>query len=362
MFVPAFVLATLIPGCGPSPDPGPADEIDLAFNLTPSTEPVATRGEPIFTDQPIFEHVPGRTGHHGASITAFADGGLLAAWYGYQGPHELEGSAIYLARRLPETEAWEPPALHIERPVGDGNPVLYREGDKVWLFQAVVPWRWSSSGIEMQISDDRGRTWSEPQSLGGPLGSNTRFPPIRLTDGTLLLPAYDDLFQQSLFFSSTDGSAWELSARVATAAPHQNIQPSVVQLDGGRLVAVMRNTGAGWLWVTASDDGGSTWSAPIDSGFRNPGSPAALMRTATGRLVLVFNDSPAERTPLTAALSDDEGRTWPHRRVLAEDDRGVSYPGVAETPDGSIHVVYSLGREHIRHATVNEAWITGDGS
>ena len=351
-----LALTIAIGGCGGLLTfPAPAD-LELLFNVT-AGEPIAVAGEPTFSEQAVFDEIPGKVGSHAPTITAFEDGELFAAWYSYEGPHELDGSAIYTARRLAGEEAWQAPVLHIDRPAGDGNPVLYSEADNVWLFQAVVPLLWSTSHIEVQMSSDRGREFSDPVPIAGPVGSNIRFPPIRTAAGTLLLPAYDDLWQRCLFFTSPDGSYWTLTSAVYCPPPFNCIQPSVVRLDDGRLLAVMRNTGGQWLWVMASDDDGNSWSPPMDSGFANPDSPAALLTLTSGNLGLVYNDSSTERRPLSVALSDDEGLSWPSRRILADGDSNFSYPAAVQTPDGLIHVVYSHGRQTIQHVTLNEAWI-----
>lgn len=352
----------LFAGCGVFTSSPVADDLILAFNVATARQAVEVPGEPLFVEQAVFEALPGKAGHHAPGLAAFADGELLAVWYAYDGPHELEGSAIYMARRSAGASEWSEPVLHIDRPQGDGNPVLYAEGDRVWLFQAVVPALWSTADIEMQRSDDRGRSWTTPVVLSGMLGSNVRFPPLRTAEGTLLLPAYDDLLHRSLFFESQDGDAWELRSAIACGAPDHCIQPSVVRLADGRLLAVMRNSGGGWLWVTASDDDGRRWSVPQDGGFPNPASPAALSMLASGNLLLVFNDGSAGRNRLSVALSGDEGTTWPHRRVLVEGDSSYSYPSVAQTPDGLIHMLYSNGRETIQHVTLNEAWVVDDTS
>jgi sialidase-1 len=65
---------------------------------------------------------------------------------------------------------------------------------------------------------------------------------------------------------------------------------------------------------------------------KSPESPATLRRIpATGDLLLVWNpgiaagaDHGGRRTPLVAAVSQDEGRTWGPQRVL-EDDKEQSY-------------------------------------
>jgi len=188
-----------------------------------------------------------------------------------------------------------------------------------------------------------------------------RFPPVRTAAGTLLLPAYDDLLQRSLLFASVDGDCWTLRSTIETNLTARNIQPSLTQLGDKRLLAVMRNVGGDWLWATASEDDGAHWAAPIDSGFPNPSSPAALLRLASGNLVLVFNDSRNARRPLSIAISGDEARSWPHRRVLVDGAGAYSYPAATQTPDGLIHIVYSHDRETIGHLVFNEAWIA-DGA
>jgi predicted neuraminidase len=347
------LVVLLAGGC-----PGPLANITIQFNVGGDPTPVASNGEAVFVSTVIFDSIPGKVGSHAPTITAFPDGELLVAWYSYAGPGELAGSAIYLSRRLPGAD-WEPPVLHVDRPEGDGNPVLYSEGDTVWLFQAVVPGGWSTARIEFQQSADRGRTWSAPRGIDGPLGSNVRYPPVRLADRTLLLPAYDDLLTRALFFESSEGDRWSLRSILTTARPHQCLQPALVALRDGRLLAVMRNSGRGWLWVTASDDGGRTWAPAADSGFPNPASAADFLRLASGNLVLVYNDSDTVRRPLSVAISGDEGRTWHRPRVLVDGDGDYAYPAAAQTPDGLIQVVYSHNREHIGHVVLNEAWIVG---
>jgi predicted neuraminidase len=347
-------------GCVPWGAP-PTDRTRLPFNLDGPPTAVVASGDPVFRTEPVFDRIPGKLGSHAPTITAFPGGELLAAWYSYSGPGELDGSAIYTAGWRPDAGGWEPPQLHIDRPEGHGNPVLYSAGDDAWLFQAVVPGGWSTAHIEVQRSADRGRTWSVPRVIAGPLGSNVRFPPVRLSDGTLLLPAYDDLLQRSLFFASADGENWTLRSVIATAGPHRSIQPSVAVLEGGRLLSVMRNTGGGWLWVTASDDDGRGWTEPADSGFPNPASPAALLRLTSGDLVLVYNDSNALRRPLSIAVSGDDGATWHPPRVLVDGDGAYAYPSAVQTPDGLIHVVYSHDREWIGYIALNEAWLVRAG-
>jgi predicted neuraminidase len=171
-----------------------------------------------------------------------------------------------------------------------------------------------------------------------------------------LLPAYDDLLSRNLFYLSEDGHRWSVLNAVPTVPA--TIQASVVTLPGGRLLAALRNREFGDLLVIASDDQGDSWSSPTGSGFPSPDSGAALCRLASGNLLLVYNDSPSDRVRLTAALSADEGLSWPCRCRLTGEEEVCSYPAAAQAPDGLVHIVFSVGRERIDHIACNEAWLT----
>lgn len=312
---------------------------------------------PFFRRDVVVADIPGKVGHHAPTIVAFDDGELLAAWYSYDGPHELQGAAIYAARRPAGRDEWGAPFVLRDTVVGDGNPVLYAEGEAVWLFCAAAPLGWSSAHVDALRSADRGRTWSAARTLDGPPGTNVRFPPVRLGDGTLVLPAYDDLLQRSLFFASADGERWALRSIIAEPPQQQAIQPSIASGADGALLAVMRNRGKGELWASSSDDGGRSWSRARASGFPSPDSPAALARLASGRLLIVFNDDATERRRLSAALSADDGASWSRPRVLVDDAGEIAYPGVAGEASGAIHVVYSHDRRWIGDVEMNEAWL-----
>ncbi len=337
----------------------------IEFNVAEPLALPATIAPEVLSADAVFESIPGKLGSHAPAIVAFPDGELLSAWYAYTGPEELDGADIYVSHRPAAVDGaaagtWTPPALLIDQAEAVGNPVLYSEGQRVWLFYAVVPAGWSTARVEFRCSADAGQNWSAPRSIPGPLGTNGRSPPLRLTSGELLLPAYDDLLQRALFFASADGDEWSLQAVVATAAPYRCIQPSIAELADGRVLAVMRNTGAGWLWVTASDDAGESWLAPRSAGFPNPASPAALARLADGSLLLVFNDSDSQRRPLSATLSVDCGRTWSLPRVLVDGDGEFAYPAVGQSADGVVHVLYSHDRAFIGHVRVSMAGVAAE--
>jgi predicted neuraminidase len=142
------------------------------------------------------------------------------------------------------------------------------------------------------------------------------------------------------------------------------LQPAVVELEPGRLLALCRRGGDyepgddGNVVRTESMDGGRTWSAGVETEFANPNAAVELIKLRNGHLLFLYNDSQVERTPLRAAISTDGGRTWPHQRNLAEGPGSFSYPTAVQTRDNRIHVMFTSDeRTVIRHAVFPESAI-----
>ena len=135
-------------------------------------------------------------------------------------------------------------------------------------------------------------------------------------------------------------------------------QPAVVQLSDDSVLAFFRSTQAkGIIMKSVSTDGGLVWSNPEPTEFPNPEAAISLERLRNGNLVLVYNNSPKNRFPLSVAMSADDGKTWPWKRDIETDPFDFSYPCVMQSSDGLIHVSYTYKRINIKYATFNEAWI-----
>jgi sialidase-1 len=149
---------------------------------------------------------------------------------------------------------------------------------------------------------------------------------------------------------SDDGFAtWRKGAEV-TAPGRGAHEPTIVERRDGSLLCFLRTTTTR-LWRTESIDGGRTWSKPEATDFEAPDSEALLTRIpASGDLLLVWNNVASEsnwpRTPLTAAISSDEGETW--RTVGNLEDRpgfDAAYPAVYFHQDEAILTWYSRDNE-----------------
>ena len=315
--------------------------------------------KPHFKSTLIFDKVEGYPSCHAATIVELPNGDLLVAWYA----GEEEGAkdvAILSSRRQRGSEKWGAPKVLVDMPnKPEGNPVLWCDPKgTVWLFYVTMQGDgWTTCNIKYVMSKDNGETWSEPLFLREELGWMTGTKPLVLKNGEVLLPLYDEVNVSSVFMISGDGGKSWLKTGPIKSNPG-NIQPSVVQLKDGSLLCYMRTWVAGKMWQSSSRDNGRTWSKATQHDLPNSGSRLDMVKLDTGDLVLIFNNTPRGRTPLSAALSADEGKTWPFIKDLETERGEFSYPAVIQTRDNLIHVVYTYRRTHIKHAEFNTLWLT----
>lgn len=221
----------------------------------------------------------------------------------------------------------------------------------------------------VRFSTDEAETWSAPTPIipDGETGyyvlNNDRV--VQLSNGRLLAPLalhrrpdwekIDWDGEVGVYFSDDEGATWSRSenwkkAYDATGKRVTTQEPGVVELKDGRVLMFIR-TRSGELYRSHSSDQGRTWSDPESMGVASPESPASIERMPNGGpLVMVWNDHsalpPAERkarTPLSLALSRDEGKTWSEGRVLEGDPKGWYCYTAMEFTDDALFLAYVAG-------------------
>jgi len=297
----------------------------------------------------IFEKLPGRPSSHCATLTEALDGSVLAVWYA--GSREGAPDVALVAAQY-EQGRWSPPRVVLDTPgLPDGNPTLWTGPDgTIWLFHVVIHGRgWDSVLPYYRKSQDGGLTWTDCGLFERREGLMFRCRPVTLRSGRVVLPAYDEKTWSGVCYLSDDqGQSWRPSAPMV--APRGCIQPAVVELNDGSLLAYLRTGGdGGCVWRSVSVDGGETWSACEDTGLPNPNSGIDLIRCASGRLVLAFNPQQRGRDRLAVGRSDDEGATWQQEVVEEATGAEFSYPALLQTRDGRVHLLYTYRRESIKH-------------
>lgn len=200
----------------------------------------------------------------------------------------------------------------------------------------------------VRFSSDEAATWSDPTRIipdsetGYHVMNNDRV--LQLADGRLLAPLAlhhrpdwekpDWNGEVGVYYSDDRGATWTRSPewRQAHDPMGKRIaaqEPGLVELSHGRVLMHIR-TGAGELYQSHSADRGVTWTPPAPMGIASPQSPATIERIpGSGALVMIWNDHSslpvAERklrTPLSLALSKDEGKTWSPAEILEPDPKG----------------------------------------
>ena len=203
------------------------------------------------------------------------------------------------------------------------------------------------------------------------MGWQTKNKPFILNGQRLIVPFYSDGLSCSLFAITDDwGKNWQFSNPVIGGI---GIQPTIAIKKDGTLVAYLRDNGPPpkRIQYTESKDKGLTWSIARDTDLPNPGAGFDMVTLKNGDWLLVFNNTEDGRYNLTAALSDDEGKTWKWQKNLENDLRGEKatsshYPAVIEGSDGTIHTVYSFHRKDrvpgktIKYVSFTIDWLKGN--
>jgi len=235
----------------------------------------------------------------------------------------------------------------------------------------------------LRVSHDEGKTFGEPARVTDRPGyhvlNNDRV--TVLSGGRIVVPVAStaDVFKENTFvcwahLSDDGGATWRRSRNGVPYGGRGAMEPEVVEQAGGVLLMHIR-TQLGHIAVSESADGGETWGEPRGWGVRAPEAPSTLRRIpSTGDLLLVWNDTFREgeghggrRTPLTAAVSRDGGKTWSHRRDVETDGtKTYAYTSVLFDRGRALLTYYvrdeADGRISSRFRSVPIGWFYGGAS
>lgn len=362
------------------------------------------------SSEPFFRH------NHQPAITWCDNGDLLAAWF--SADEENGRGMVVLASRLRAgSDQWEEASLFFKVP--DRNMTglaLFNDGEgRLYHLNGVeAAGDWQNLAMALRVSTDNGATWSAPRLIAPEHTKRHQIiaGTIRTREGWLIQacdagPGSHD--GAAIHISKDGGATWHDPWDGAplpdfheggSGSTIAGIHAGVVQLADGSLMALARGNsiedeqGRLRMPMSLSKDGGKTWEyhasefPPIDGGQR-----LVFTRLKEGPLLLIsFTDHPL-RTPenergmlfpdragnnyrgygLYAALSFDEGKTWPVRKLLTDGETRFlnggawtrfflmnqthaeprGYMAATQTPDGMIHLVSS--RLYYRF---NLAWLT----
>jgi predicted neuraminidase len=182
--------------------------------------------------------------------------------------------------------------------------------------------------------------------------------PLIRSDGVLVLPLSNENFNVAVMAMTTDGgNSWTYTDPVPEAGV---TQPTLVEHADKSITAYFRNSGPEHrIKRSDSTNGGRTWSPLEVTPLLHPGGGIEVLRLASGKLLMIYNDKEEKpRDQLAVSLSADGGKTWPWTRHLEDTPGGrFDYPSIIQARDGTLHATYSYYLKTIKHAHFNEAWI-----
>lgn len=327
----------------------------------------------------IYDEIPGAPSAHASSVILLPNGELFAVWFAGTGEKHPD-VAIYGSHCTPERTdlggdynlTWDDPVVVADTiDKSEGNPVLYMcpNGTLVLFYLTLRPTGplfpdgsgpileagWSLAKIKMKSSNDYGYTWSEPKFLRDDYFWVLRDHPLLTTDDHVLLPFYREAMQyQSFFYRNPDpnlGGEWRVTGRLRT--PHGCLQPSIVQLDNGRILCLMR-TSDDRIYRSHSDDGGYTWTRAVAMRFPNPNSHLTMQKLNDGRILILCNPHTYSRGTLSLIVGDPTGEHWSEPMWLFNNQgMSFSYPSMALLPDNTIVCTFSQNKGLIGYARFN---------
>mgnify|MGYP000178729678 FL=1 len=276
---------------------------------------------------------------HASTLLKIGPDRFLAAWFG--GTKEGNGDvAIWFTRG--NEEHFEEPKILAQSEEAHWNPVLFRVDEKKIIIFYKVGNEISKWRTMYRVSEDNGETFGEEKELvPGDQGGRgpVRNKPIRLKSGRILAPGSTEqgIWKAFVDRSDDDGKTWNKSQEVAISQLEYKsgertvgkddssipvseqsfygrgvIQPTLWESIPDQVHMLLRST-EGMIYRSDSKDGGNTWTEAYATELPNNNSGIDMIRSEDGKLFLVYNPvgvNWGDRTPISLAVSKDDGKTW----------------------------------------------------
>jgi len=361
---------------------------------------------PLDAFGPLYPHH-----NHDPGIVECPNGDLLVVWYSCIRETTKELSLAASRLRF-GSQQWDEASLFWDAPDrNDHAPAIWFDGkETMYHFTGLSALdTWGGLALVMRTSNDSGATWSKARIIN-PEHCDRNQPSesvIRAQNGCILLPSDVGLWGTTIHISCNEGKTWTEVTKDAelpvfeagrTGGWIAGIHAGYVQLKTGELLAFGRgNNINGKMPKSVSSDMGKTWVyGETDFPILSRGQRLTIKRLKQGPIMLVSFTDPiylvdkGERSltgilfknaegrdyrgyGMFAALSFDEGKTWPVKKLLTPggparevngggnthmflmDDTHAEpegYLASVQSSDGLIHLITSK-----QHYTFNLAWL-----
>lgn len=309
---------------------------------------IKTVENPSFTKETVFKLEPGQDNPRNSEgdFVTLKSGRILFVYSHYTGTSSDDHATAFLASRFSDDngKTWSQKDELVVAQEGKMNvmsvSLLRLKNGQIALFY--LKKNSTSDCIPVvRFSKDEAKTWSEPlpcitDKKGYFVLNNNRV--IQLKNGRLLFAValhqtpetkWTGTGKLFSYYSDDNGKTWTSSTEIQNPENIVTQEPGLMELKNGKIWMYIR-TNAGVQCQSFSNDKGQTWTAVERTKIASPLSPATMQRIpSTGDLVLVWNNNDGsnpptkgKRTPLSIAISKDEGNTWEKTKILENDTDG----------------------------------------
>lgn len=224
---------------------------------------------------------------------------------------------VYVARSADDGLTWEEPILVQDGWCGAVRQMLQLRSGRILLVSQLALANPGRHATVVRYSDDRGRTWRAGDAI--------------------------DLGEEGNYRNPETG--------IRTTTHGGGIEGTVFERQNGELRLLLRVPHGCFYEYTSRD--GVKWTGPTPTPLEASDSPGTVLRLASGRVALVWNQfrDPAlrlgRRERLSIAFSANEGLTWSTPQIVAvnppapgkrESTGWISYPYVFEAAPGELWV------------------------
>ena len=246
---------------------------------------------------------------------------------------------------------------------GNPCPIIDRDTGVIWLLlthnlgkdrenDLTAGKAVGTRSIWLSKSEDDGQTWAKPIDISKPAKKEgwTWYATgpgagIQTKSGRLIAPCdhkrADDTGYSHVLYSDDHGKTWQVGG---VLGPGVN-ECKIAELSDGSLILNMRNYPKGEQRHRAtaiSKDNGLTWSEiRHDRTLVEPICHASLIRASANAHLFSNPAHESKRQNLTAHLSEDDCKTWPHAKTLHAGP--AAYSDLAALADGTILCLYERG-------------------
>lgn len=300
-------------------------------------------------------------------IVVLKDGTLFAVWSDFYGGDRDDSLArISGARSNNGGKTWGD-RFTVQENVGEQNvmsaSLLRSKSGDILLFYGVKN---SPEDLHFFVrrSTDEAQSWGPAVPVNPEPGyyvmNNARV--IQLRNGRILAPmaftekvwTSNEAFRTVVYYSDDDGGTWHRSPSLLEAPKRGAMEPGLVELDDGRILQIIR-TQLGMIWHSYSADRGESWSQAESWTIAAPEAPSTILRLPRGgELLLIHNPNVdldaghlGPRTPLSASISRDGGKSWSKPKDI-ESDPSQTYAYTSATIHGDrLLITYYVAKDRL---------------